>query len=70
LPGKNIIKFRKLFYVIYYFLTILVWNSLECKNELIKYLDIFKRQLFYKIGAIDLVRELFDNNPGLIYNQQ
>ena len=56
-------------YIIYYFLTLLVWNSLECKNEVIKYLPTIKKQLFYKLGAPYLLRELFDNNPGLIYNQ-
>jgi hypothetical protein len=59
---------RKLMYVIYYYLTLLVWNSLECKNEIIKYLPIVRRQLSFGVGAIDLLRELFDNNPGLIYN--
>lgn len=55
-------------YVIYYYLTVLVWNSLECKNEIVEYLPVVKRQLQFRVGAIDLMRELFDNNPGLIYN--
>jgi hypothetical protein len=59
---------RKLMYVIYYYLTLLVWNSLECKNEIVKYLTVIKRQLLFQVGAIDLLRELFDNNPGLLYN--
>lgn len=59
---------RKLMYVIYYYLTLLVWNSLECKNEIVEYLPVIKRQLLFQVGAIDLLRELFDNNPGLLYN--
>jgi hypothetical protein len=31
-------------------------------------MHVVKRQLLFKVGAIDLLRELFDNNPGLLYN--
>ena len=60
---------KKLLHLSYKFLVSLVWNNENVKPTLIPYLPYIQHHLRQNVGSIDFLREMYDNNKTLLFNQ-
>ncbi len=59
----------KLLHLSYKFLVSLVWNNQNIKPTLIGYLPYIQHHLRKNVGSIDFLKEMYDNNKTLLFNQ-
>lgn len=59
----------KLLHLCYKFIVGLIENHQEIKPKIYPYLPIMMNHLPYNIGCIDLLREIYDNNKNMLYNE-
>lgn len=50
----------------YNFLTVLVWNNIEIKNELDPFLSEAEQHIAKNVGCIDFIHEMYKNNSRLV----
>ena len=60
---------KKLLHLNYKFLVSLVWNNEHVKPTLIGYLPAIQHHLRKNVGSIDFLKEMYDNNKTLLFNQ-
>lgn len=59
----------KLLHLSYKFLVSLIWNNQNIKPTLIGYLPSIQHHLRKNVGSIDFLKEMYDNNKTLLFNQ-
>lgn len=59
----------KLLHMCYFLIVGLIENHQEMKPKIIPYMPIILKHLKKNIGCIDLLRELYDNNKNMLYNE-
>ena len=59
----------KLLEICYNFLTVLIWNHSDNKNDLMPSAKLLSNHIKFNIGCIDFIRELFTNNKPLLYSE-
>ncbi len=59
----------KLLHLCYKFLVGLVWNYQNIKLELIPYVPHIVHHITKNVGCIDLLKEMYDNNKNMLYNE-
>lgn len=47
----------------------LVWNNEHVKPTLISYLPEIQHHIKKNVGSIDFLKEMYDNNKTLLFNQ-
>ena len=60
---------KKLLHLSYKFLVSLVWNNEHVKTTLISYLPEIQHHIKKNVGSIDFLKEMYDNNKTLLFNQ-
>ena len=60
---------KKLLHLSYKFLVSLVWNNEHVKPTLISYLPEIQHHIKKNVGSIDFLKEMYDNNKTLLFNQ-
>ena len=58
----------KLLHLSYKFIVGLIENHQEMKPKIVPYLPVMMKHLSFNIGCIDLLREMYDNNKNMLYN--
>ena len=54
----------------YNYLTMLCWNHLENKLDLIKHKQVMYNHIQYNIGCIEFFREIFSNNKNMLASER
>lgn len=59
----------KLLHLSYKFLVSLIWNFQNIKPSLIPYIQIISHHLKKNVGCIDFLKEMYDNNKTMLFNE-
>lgn len=59
----------KLLHLSYKFLVSLIWNYQNIKATLIPYIPLVQHHLKKNVGCIDFLKEMYDNNKTVLFNQ-
>lgn len=59
----------KLLHLAYKFLVSLIWNFQNIKPSLIPYIPIISHHLKKNVGCIDFLKEMYDNNKTMLFNE-
>jgi hypothetical protein len=59
----------KLLHLCYKFFVSLIWNFQEIKPTLIQYIPFISHHLKKNVGSIDFLKEMYDNNKAMLFNE-
>jgi hypothetical protein len=59
----------KLLHLSYRFLVGLIWNYQDIKLELMPFTPYIRHHINANVGCIDFLREMYDNNKNLLFNE-